>query len=255
MPMAVDPQWYRKIWTLDIRDSSWVEQTAQEVDFVVEALELRSGERVLDLACGFGRHALELARRGHRVVGVDITAEYVEEARRRAREEWLDARFLRADLREVSFRDEFDVVLNLADGAIGYLENDEENIKIFNVIASALRPRGKHLMGVCNAAHAAAHFPRRHWEMGSRSISLAEFEWDGAASRMRYTAYTLPYGRELTPPEGTVSSIRLYTLEELREILRSRGMEIQAAYGAYDTAVPASDDRLALLVYSQKLRE
>ena len=56
-------------WTLGIQDLSWVEHTAEEVDFVVEALGLKGVERVLDLACGFGRHSLELARRGYRVVG------------------------------------------------------------------------------------------------------------------------------------------------------------------------------------------
>lgn len=60
-------------WSLSIKEMSWVEHTREEVDFVVEALALEGGERVLDLACGYGRHSLELARRGYDVVGVDIT--------------------------------------------------------------------------------------------------------------------------------------------------------------------------------------
>ncbi len=87
MTAKIDPQWYKKIWSLDIQDMSWVEDTLPEVDFVVEALQLRGQERVLDLACGFGRHALELARRGYAVVGVDITAAYIDEARMK-RADW-----------------------------------------------------------------------------------------------------------------------------------------------------------------------
>ena len=49
--------WYRKIWTLDIQDQSWVEDTERQVDFLVKTLKLRGGERILDLACGFGRHS------------------------------------------------------------------------------------------------------------------------------------------------------------------------------------------------------
>ena len=105
MSTAVDPQWYKKIWTLDIQDMSWVEPAVYEVDFVVESLELRGQERVLDLACGFGRHTLELARRGYSVVGVDITLEFIDEARKRARGNHLDTRFVCADLRDVSFSD------------------------------------------------------------------------------------------------------------------------------------------------------
>ena len=253
VPTTVDPEWYRKIWTLDILAQPWVEQTASEVDFIVEALGLQGCERVLDLACGFGRHALELARRGHSVVGVDVTAEYIEEACRRARQGRLDAEFVCSDVRDVSFCGEFDVVLSLADGAIGYLETEAENLRIFDVIASALKPGGKHLMTVCNAAYARSHFPRRHWEAGEHAISLADFDWDDETCRMAYTSYTLKYGEALAKPEGRTAWIRLYTLEELRDILRTRGMTVQAAYGEYDMATPLSDDRLALIVRSLKV--
>ena len=77
---AMEKDWYKKIWTLDIQDQSWVEDTKRQVDFLIEKLELKGTERILDLACGFGRHSLELARRGYDVTGVDITPEYIEYA-------------------------------------------------------------------------------------------------------------------------------------------------------------------------------
>jgi SAM-dependent methyltransferase len=253
----VDAQWYKKIWTVDIQDMSWVETTAHEVDFAVETLEMCGRERVLDLACGFGRHSLELSRRGCSLVGIDITPEYVEEACKRAREERLDAQFICADAREVSFHQEFDVVLSLADGATGYLENDEENLKVFDLIASALKAGGKHLMGICNAAYARKHFPQRHWDMGSRSLSLADFTWDEKGSRMRYQGYSFRYGETLATPQvqGSVSYIRLYTIEELKDILAPRRMVIKQTYGGYDRSIPASEDQFALVLYSQKYVE
>ena len=75
--------WYRKIWSLDIQDQSWVEDTARQVDFLVKTLNLYGGEKILDLACGFGRHSLELARRGFSVTGVDITVRRCVEYGRR----------------------------------------------------------------------------------------------------------------------------------------------------------------------------
>ncbi|MCP4538473.1 MAG: class I SAM-dependent methyltransferase [Chloroflexi bacterium] len=237
---------------------SWVEHTACEVDFVIAALALQGRERILDLACGFGRHSLELARRGYTVVGVDITPDYIDKARSLAEKDHLtNAEFICADLRDVSFESEFDVVLNLADGAIGYLETDEENLKIFDLIATALKPGGRHLMGVCSGDHARKHFPRRHWEAGSQSLSLADFDWDRENSRMLYTGYTLKYGEVLDKPEpqGLAGYTRLYTLEELGDIFAARGIEIKQTYGDYDMDVPASDKLLTLLVYSKKERK
>ena len=77
---------------------------------------------MLDLACGFGRHSLEFARRGYDVTGIDITPAYIDYANEQAKEESLNAKFFCQDIRTITFDKEFDVVLNMADGAIGYLE-------------------------------------------------------------------------------------------------------------------------------------
>ena len=76
--------WYKTIWTLDIKLQSWVEDTAAQVDFLLRHLQLPRGARILDLACGFGRHALLLAQQGFSVVGADITTDYVADAQKSA---------------------------------------------------------------------------------------------------------------------------------------------------------------------------
>jgi 2-polyprenyl-3-methyl-5-hydroxy-6-metoxy-1,4-benzoquinol methylase len=252
MPASTDPQWYRKIWNLDILNMSWVEDTVNQVNFLTNLLGLCGKERILDMACGFGRHSLELARRGFTVTGVDITLAYIDYAREMAQKEHLPAAFVCADLRDVAYHAEFDVVLNLADGAIGYLENDAENLKIFDRIAAALCPGGKHVMGICSGDYARKHFPRRHWEAGSQALSLAEFEWDSPNSRMLYSGYTFPYGEPLVKPEGAeATSARLYTLAELNEIMQARGMQIQRVYNGYQETL-ATDDDLEMVVWSIK---
>ncbi len=244
-------------WSLAIKDMSWVERTREEVDFLVQALGLRGRERILDLACGFGRHALELARRGCSVVGVDFTEAYVEDGRAAARAESLPVELVHADVRDLTYREEFDVVLNMADGAIGYFAAEEENLRLFDVIAAALRPGGKHVMGVCSADHARKHFPKRHWEAGTRALSLADFRWNEAQSRMIYRGHLLRYGEVLplvpdAVPEDGDPGTRLYGQEELKRILAARGLEVLDAFGGYDVAVPASPDHLMLVVVSLK---
>lgn len=250
-------------WSLDIKEMSWVEHTREEVDFVVQALGLRGRERILDLACGFGRHSLELARRGYAVVGVDITPEYIADARATAQAEGLSAEFREANVLAVEDRRAFDVVLNLADGAIGYFPTEEENLRLFDVVAEALKPGGTHVMAVCSADHARKHFPRRHWEAGQKRLSLADFRWNEKESRMIHRGHLFKYGEPLPaipdafpeePSGAGQRGTRLYALPELERILAARGLEIQNAFGGYDVSVPASPDRLMLVVVSRKLR-
>lgn len=249
---VMDSDWYKKIWTLGIKDQSWVEDTEHQVDFIIQFLGLTGKERILDLACGFGRHALSFARRGYSVVGVDITKAYIEDAIQSANALGLPVNFLCSDIRDLRFDSEFDVVLNLADGAIGYLENDEENLKIFDVIAKVLKPGGKHFMDICNAEHAEHFFPKRSWKIGSKTLSLPEFDWDKKTRRMLFSEWEIPFGETAKKPENLeATSARLYSKEELRGILGQRQMRIIDCFSNYDGKKDTYKE-LQLMVYSEK---
>lgn len=246
--------WYKYGWSLDIKNASWTEDTENQVSFIFKALGLVGNERILDLACGYGRHALSFARRGFSVVGVDITKEYIDDAIRAAHDESLNATFILSDIRDVVFSNEFDVVLNLADGAIGYLENDDENLKIFSVASNALKAGGKHLIDICSADHAAKFFPKKHWESGSKGLALAQFDWNNDTRQMTYGGWHIPYGDIAKAPEINMDEInptRLYSLSELADIFSQRGMRIMASYSNY-YGKAATDTELQLMVYAQK---
>ena len=251
--IMINPQWYKNGWTLDIKNQSWVEDTQNQVDFIIKILELKGNEKILDLACGFGRHSLYLSKIGYAVTGVDITKDYIIDAKNEACKSGLTIDFIHDDIRNLKFSEEFDVVLNLADGAIGYLENDEENLKVFDIISKALKSGGKHFMDICNAEHAQTHFPKKHWEIGSKSLSLPEFIWEEKTNRMLYSQWEAEFGKVLVKPEKTepLNSIRLYTKKELESIFKNRNMKIVKTfcdyYGNRD-----SIKELQLMVYSRK---
>ncbi|MCL2445304.1 MAG: class I SAM-dependent methyltransferase [Oscillospiraceae bacterium] len=247
-----DKCWYKTGWSLDMKHQTWTEDTENQVEFIIQALQLQGGERILDLACGYGRHALAFARRGFCVVGVDITQELVDDASESALKHGLNATFICADIRAVEFESEFDVVLNLADGAIGYLETDEENLKIFDVIARALKPGGKHFMDICNAEHAQRFFPKRHWQLGEKELALAAFDWDGETRRMRFGGGSIRLGEVAQAPVIVPQNpTRLYTKDELTSILQARGMEILRVFSDY-TGKPHTSKELQLLVCAEK---
>lgn len=250
---AMEKDWYKKIWTLDIQDQSWVEDTKRQVDFLIEKLELKGTERILDLACGFGRHSLELARRGYDVTGVDITPEYIEYATKQAQTEKLNAGFICSDIRNVSFHNEFDVVLNMADGAIGYLENEEENLKIFRAISEALKPGGRHFMDIMNGSYAETHFPCKLWDAGEKCLTLSDFEWDKETKTLIYGQLDYPYGEPLSKPEMTEGNpIRLYSLDEIKSIFFNLGMCVYDCYADYNGTL-SSDNKIQLMVCSKKM--
>lgn len=245
--------WYKEGWTLDIKKFSWTEETKKQVDFLIRTMKLKGNEKILDLACGFGRHSLELARRGFTVTGVDITREYVEDAARQAEMENLPAKFWHMDIRDVDFKEEFDVVLNMADGAVGYLENEEENLKIFDVVARSLRPCGKHVMDIMNADYADTHFPCNLWDSGENGITLSKFEWNKESKIMLYGQNDFAFGDILTVPTFEKGDpIRLYHRREIEAIMKRNGMTVKQVFSDFD-GNPGSCNGIQMIVVSEKM--
>ncbi|MCC6225684.1 MAG: methyltransferase domain-containing protein [Microthrixaceae bacterium] len=129
---------------------SFTKGTVQEVGFLVAALGLRPGMRVLDVGCGPGRHSHELARRGLEVVGVDIAQRFVDLANAAAP---AGASFIRADARALRFEEEFDAAVSLCQGGIGLGDGDPiaGDLEVLRGIRRALRPGGRVALSAFNA--------------------------------------------------------------------------------------------------------
>ncbi len=119
---------------------SFTKGTAQEVDFLVDALQLSAGDRVLDVGCGPGRHAYALADRGVVVHGIDISQKFVDIAAASAP---TGASFERLDARSMAFDSEFDAVICLCQGAFGLMTADRDDDAVVAGMARALRPGGR----------------------------------------------------------------------------------------------------------------
>ncbi len=135
--------------TLD-SDHLWARHTAAEVDFIVRSLNIEDSGSVLDFGCGNGRHAIELARRGRRVVGVDFAPRLIDEAREAAGVERVEqASFVEADCREVQLNEQFDAAVCLYD-VVGTFPNDEDNALILTNLRKHLKPQARALISVLN---------------------------------------------------------------------------------------------------------
>jgi 2-polyprenyl-3-methyl-5-hydroxy-6-metoxy-1,4-benzoquinol methylase len=249
----IPQDWYETAFTGMSAEMAWTERTEQEIKRALTMLRPQGGERVLDLACGTGRHSLELVRQGFSVVGVEIGEELVEIARKDAKEQGLEAEFVQGDLRELKFDGEFDIVLNLNDGAVGYFETDEENHRTFEVISRALKPGGQNLIQVPNVLYARARLPQRSWIPSSSMVELVEHRWNKKNSYMEGAMIPLRFGETL---EGLDKRIefrqRLYTVDELREIYDSVEMTLERIFHGNGRPKEPTDAQFEIFASARK---
>jgi len=221
---------------------SSLEDTADQADRVARALDLEGGERVLDVPCGDGRLAIELAARGVAVIGVDRVARFLEVGRTRAAD-----RGMRIDLREGDMRDPFGVSGFDAAvcfwGSFGYFD-DDGNRRQAAAICEALRPGGRYLIDTVSVETLAADFRARNWFVSNGTTVTLETSLDLGSSRVETTWRFLRPGGE---PTIARSSVRAYTVHELSEMLRGVGF---VAFTALDDALEPFElgaDRLWLI--------
>jgi cyclopropane fatty-acyl-phospholipid synthase-like methyltransferase len=165
MPPVPSGPWFNPIashlgkayWAPDTgRVMAFTKGTEQEVAFVVNALGLAPGCRVLDVGCGPGRHALALAARGIEVLGVDLSPDFVELATAAAAAEGVPAAFSMLDVRELAYAGEFDAAICLCQGGFGLLGGRDE-VDVFGRIVRAVRPGGGLAVSAFHAPFAIRH--------------------------------------------------------------------------------------------------
>jgi SAM-dependent methyltransferase len=251
--IEVPSDWYRSGFPADTTTQMpWADRTVAEVDRALGMLQPQGSERVLDLACGIGRHSRELRRRGFEVVGIDISAELLEIAERDAEAESLDISFVQADLRELDLEDEFDLVLSLNDGAVGYFETDEENYRTFEVVSRALRSGGGHLMQLPNVLHAEKHLPQRSWIAGEATLELSDHQWNAKDRYLEGFTVPIPIGEVLERIEPIPFRQRLYSVEELKELYESVGMRLANVFRGSGKARMPRDNQYEIFVEGRK---
>jgi SAM-dependent methyltransferase len=249
----VPSDWYRSAFPPEeTLKRPWADRTAAEVDRALSMLGAKGGERVLDMACGTGRHSHELARRGFEVVGVDISPDLLAIAEADAESESLATSFVAADLRKLEFDGEFDLVLNLNDGAIGYFETEEENRRTFEVISAALRPGGGNLLQLPNVLYAETHLPQKTWIAGEGMVELIDHRWEPRTRYLEGSTMPILVGEVFQGVAPIPFRQRLYSVEELTEVYESVGMELAGVFRGTGKPRPPKDSQFEVFIAGRK---
>jgi len=205
-------------------------QVAREVDFIEESLGVAKGGVVLDLGCGSGHQAVELASRGYGVVGYDLSVYQLALAAEVAQERDQKINFLQGDMREMAFEAMFDGVY-CWNTSFGYFE-EEKNLAVAERVFRALKPGGMFLIDVANRDFAATYSPSQLWYEGDSCVCMDDMNVDFISSRLRVKRSVIfddGRSRECT------YSIRLYSLHELGKLLHEVGFRVTEASGRIAT--------------------
>ncbi len=208
-------------------EARWAEVPAA-VDAIERLCAPAPGASVLDACCGPGRHSVELAARGYRVTGVDITEAYLEAARESACG-LPNARFIRADIRRLDLPEPFDLAINLYT-SFGYFADPEEDMSALRRLRGALKPGGTLILETTGKETAARDFTAgESFERGGWSVRT-EFAvvgaWEGLRNRWILKRCDECVDRAFV--------LRLYSGTELRAALLEAGFAEVRILGGLD---------------------
>lgn len=153
-------QWYEELFTNYAQKydrESFVRGTIGECDFIEREIDCDKNTQILDIGCGTGRHAIELAKRGYKVTGIDLSESQLARAKEKALAENLAINFVRQDARELAYVNEFDLVIILCEGGFSLMETDEMNFQILCNASHALKPQGKLIFTTLNGLFPLFH--------------------------------------------------------------------------------------------------
>lgn len=202
------------------------ETTKAEVDFLEKHLRLSPCARVLDVPCGGGRLAIELAARGCRLAAVDISPEFLDTGRKAARNRGLAIEWRRADMRDLPWQGEFDAVF-CAGSSFGFL-GDNGDRKFLSAVARILKPGGRFFADFKATESILPNF-RERYEMRVGDIEFhARNAYDPVTAMMR-SDYIASRGDRV---EKKAAAHRIYTTREILRMLEHAGFSSVQTFGS-----------------------
>ena len=153
-------QWYESLFedygqTYD--SESFTQGTIGECDFIEREFDYNKSFKILDVGCGTGRHSIELAKRGYKITGIDLSESMLQKAKDKAKSYNLDIEFQKHDARNLPFNKDFDIAIMLCEGGFPLMETDEMNFEILNNVTKSLKKKGRFIFTTLNGLFPLYH--------------------------------------------------------------------------------------------------
>ncbi len=252
-------QWYETLFEnygQKYDSESFAQGTIGECDFIEQEISFNKSVKILDVGCGTGRHSIELSKRGYSITGIDLSDSLLAKAREKAEKQDLRIDFLKYDARNLPFKNEYDLVIMLCEGAFPLMETDEMNYEILKNATKSLKEGGKFIFTTLNGL-----FPLYH----SVKEFCASTSEEGNATTYRSNTFDLMTFRdynitEVEDDDGNKKELecneRYYVPSEISWLLKALGyikIEIFGAkLGAFSRNDKLTTEDFEMLVIAQK---
>ena len=200
--------------------------TEAESDFIQEISLLKESDKVLDIMCGYGRHSIELAKRGMQVTAIDNLQSYIDEIKSKAAEQKLPVKAVQQDALHANLDDIYDAVICMGNSFAFF--NRADAITILKNVSDHLKPGGILIINSWMIAEVAIkHFREKDWHYAGEYKCMLEYKYCFHPSRIESE-------QTIIDPDGTVETIKgidyIFTLDELEIMLNEAGLKTKEVY-------------------------
>ncbi|MDP4260923.1 MAG: class I SAM-dependent methyltransferase [Bacteroidota bacterium] len=213
---------YKNIW----RSVIPAELTPKETDFMMQYFHLQPGNAVLDIMCGYGRHAIALARKGIAVTATDNLGDYIEEIKKTAKEEKLPLTAIKSDIIQYKIDSSYDLAICMGNSLNFF--NAEDIHRLLTRIHSHLKPGGHLLINTWSLAEIAIKsFAARSWDEREGVKHICESRYLFQPTRIESdSVFLFPGGH--TEEKKAVDYI--FSVAEMEALLRDAGFSLEEIY-------------------------
>lgn len=207
-----------------------------DVEQILKKVKLPKNGKILDLACGAGRHSVLLAKKKFKVIGLDFSRTYLSVARKYAREEGVSVEFIRGDMKKLNPHfesDEFDMIISLWN-SFGYFKKRRDDTKMLKEIYRVLKPGGFFVLNTLSGegVKMALKQPLRAKHEPIKNVFWVEKTKFDKRQRKRISDWIIIDERKRKVKIFRTSyQQNIYTMSELTTLLQRTGFRIERRWG------------------------
>ena len=214
--------YYKEIWRHIFPEKT----TLAEVDFIIKDSNLNAGNAVLDVMCGYGRHSLELAKRGIKVTAVDNLADYINEIKEKSEAGNLEIECFCEDVLEMELDKQYDAAICMGNSLQFF--NEEETLRLLSNISAHLKPGGKFFINTWSIAEIAMKdFKDKSWSRIGDLLFLTDCKLHFHPTRIETTSIIITDSGER---ENKIGVDFIYSISEIETMLNKTGFQLNEIY-------------------------